>query len=59
MKTLEYGCKKDCVYTIRMNRELREELNAAAKQDCRSAASLIHKVLIDHLNSRNRKRLAS
>ncbi|MGV8074006.1 MAG: PilZ domain-containing protein [Syntrophobacteraceae bacterium] len=41
--------KKDIVYTIRMNSEVRELLKVAAQKDRRSVASLLDKIIIDHL----------
>ncbi len=41
--------KKDIVYTIRMNSEVREALKKAAQKDRRSVASLLDKIIIDHL----------
>lgn len=40
---------KDVVYTMRMNRRVRDALRAAAERDRRSVASLLDKILTEYL----------
>ncbi len=43
--------KKDVIYSMRMNIKVREALKEAAKQDRRSVASLLDKIIIDYLST--------
>ena len=41
--------KKDAVYSMRMTRRVLEALKFAAKIECRTVASLLDKIVTDHL----------
>jgi hypothetical protein len=41
--------EKDAVYSMRMNRKIREALGRAAKKERRTVASLLDKVIVDYL----------
>ncbi|MBW1821727.1 MAG: hypothetical protein JRI92_08165, partial [Deltaproteobacteria bacterium] len=46
--------KKDVVYSIRMSVLVRESLKRAAREDRRTVASLLDKIILDYLeNERN------
>ena len=40
---------KDAAYTLRLNKGLKKALETAAKKDHRSVASLLQKLICDHL----------
>jgi hypothetical protein len=42
--------KKDVVYPLRMSSRVREALNQSAKKDSRTVASLLDKIIIEHLS---------
>jgi hypothetical protein len=44
--------KKDVVYSMRISRTVREALKRAAKEDRRSVASLLDKIITDYLKTR-------
>lgn len=41
--------KKDTIYSLRMNRMIREALKKAAEVECRTMASLLDKIITDYL----------
>ena len=41
--------KKDVIYSMRMNKRVREALRKAADRECRTVASLLDKIIIDYL----------
>jgi hypothetical protein len=44
--------KKEVIYSLRMSRELRDALKKAAKQESRTVASLLDKIIQDYLSQK-------